>query len=108
MQDINLNPGCLIGALVAGGITAVVVFGLLEADTARRGPVKLCAGAMFLGGLAGNFLWGLVAGSSEEKVTKKRPKRKITTPVDPETPPPGSRTRVRKRQGEDGPGSYDL
>lgn len=60
MQNINLNPGGLIGALAGGGIAAAVIFGnLVDAESLRR-PAKLVVIALIGGAFAGNFLWGLV------------------------------------------------
>lgn len=108
MENINLNPGGVIGALGLGGISALAIFGFLEADV-KRGSVKFIVVAMLAGGIAGNFFWSLVFGSSEDGEKRSRRNSRKRRPRDEEedeTAPP--RTRRRKRPGEDGPGSYDL
>ena len=60
MNNIDLNIGGLIGALVCGGIAAAIVFSTLETTNSGRGPFKLIIFALIGGAFAGNFLWRLV------------------------------------------------
>lgn len=59
MENINLNIGGLIGALGCGGLAAVVVFTTMDAANSRLGP-KIIIGAVIVGAIAGNFIWGAI------------------------------------------------
>lgn len=59
MENININAGGVVGAIVAGLIAAVVLFVLMDAS-AGRGPGKLVVGAIIAGAIGGNLLWAAV------------------------------------------------
>jgi|GEM_PF-5945795 len=54
MNNVNLNAGGVIGALVVGGIAAGVIFSRVDGE---GGSAKLIIVAMTGGAFAGNFLW---------------------------------------------------
>jgi hypothetical protein len=60
MQNINLNAGGLIGAVVCGGIALVAVFSNSSLMSQTSLASKIVVVAFIAGAFAGNFIWGLV------------------------------------------------
>lgn len=66
MNNINLNPGGLIGALVAGGITAAILFSVIDPGETNRAPYKIFIFTIIGGAFAGNFLWAKLVSDKKE------------------------------------------
>ena len=67
MSNMNLNAGGVIGALLAGGIAAAVIFTQFDvSESSRRGPAKLIILAVAGGAAAGNFLWARFFSKPEQ------------------------------------------
>jgi hypothetical protein len=64
MDNINLNVGGLIGALALGAVAAAAVFTTMDAAKGNLGP-KLIIGAVIVGAIAGNFIWGAIFKKSK-------------------------------------------
>ena len=58
MKNVNLNPGGIIGGLLAAGLCAGGMFAWDGAASRRVGRVVVFAA--FAGGVAGNWLWGFI------------------------------------------------
>ena len=56
MKNINLNLGGLIGALICGGIVAIVVFSDID-QANKNGSTRMIIPALLGGAFAGNYLW---------------------------------------------------
>jgi len=59
VENFNINPGGIIGALVCGGIAGAFLFLNADAASSRRGPGRLVVLAVIGGAVAGNYLWKL-------------------------------------------------
>jgi hypothetical protein len=66
MSNITLNAGGFIGALLAGGVAAAVIFTQFDLSESGRGAGKLILLAIAGGAAAGNFLWARFAKKPDE------------------------------------------
>ncbi len=60
MDNMNLNPGGIVGGLVCGGIVAAVIFPNVDPKNASTGVYKLPILGVIAGAFIGNFLWGAI------------------------------------------------
>lgn len=67
MENLNLNIGGLIGAIVCGGIAAAIIFSTVDIDSSKRSPFKLIIFALIGGAFAGNYLWGRLFKKTENE-----------------------------------------
>ena len=65
MSNIDLNPGGLIGALLAGAVAGVLIYSNNDPEGAMRRPARLIVFAIVGGAFAGNYLWGMLFGKEE-------------------------------------------
>lgn len=68
MNNININPGGFIGAIVCGGIAAALIFSLVDVANSRRSPFKLIIFAIIGGAVGGNYLWGNLFKKADENL----------------------------------------
>lgn len=71
MNNINLNAGGVIGAIVCGGIAGAFVFSRVEAG--EGGSTKLVIAALIGGAFAGNSLWAFVFKKAEPQTPAPAP-----------------------------------
>lgn len=61
VKNMDLNPGGLIGALIGLGFYGAYVYTTFaEGDEPLRATGKVLLPILFVGGLAGNYLWSAV------------------------------------------------
>lgn len=65
MNNINLNAGGLIGALVLGAVAGMFVFLMSDQDELPRRASKLVIAGVIGGAFLGNYLWGLAFKKEE-------------------------------------------
>ena len=56
MENVNLNAGGFIGAVLFGGIAGAILFSTMTTDRAA----KLSVGALVAGAISGNMAWSYV------------------------------------------------
>ena len=75
MENVNLNAGGFIGAVLVGGIAGAILFSTMATDRAT----KLSVGALVAGAISGNMAWSYIfpppidqtsAGEKENKRSK--------------------------------------
>ena len=67
MENINLNIGGLIGAIVCGGIAAAIVFSIVDLNNGKRPQYKLITLGLIGGAFSGNYLWGRIFKKPENE-----------------------------------------
>ncbi|MCJ8329225.1 MAG: hypothetical protein HRT89_02500 [Lentisphaeria bacterium] len=65
MDNIDINPGGLIGALVIGGIGFAILFANVDVDSGRA-PYRLAIFILIGGAIAGNYIWASIFKKPKE------------------------------------------
>ncbi|QDT44953.1 hypothetical protein Pan241w_50700 [Gimesia alba] len=60
MENINLNLGGVIGAIVCGGIAAAIIFSTVDLKNGKRPQFQLITLGLIGGAFVGNYLWGRI------------------------------------------------
>ena len=63
MENVNLNAGGFIGAVLVGGIAGAILFSTMATDRAA----KLSVGALVAGAISGNMAWSYVFPSPNDQ-----------------------------------------
>ncbi|MEZ6094400.1 MAG: hypothetical protein R3C03_09210 [Pirellulaceae bacterium] len=70
-ENIDLNIGGLIGALVLGGAAGSLLYLGFEEGARTRLLAKVLIGAVIAGAVGGNFLWGMMFPKKQKPNAKR-------------------------------------